>query len=744
MRKILLLLLFLPAVSRAQSLSAEELKRCEATAARVTILRDNWGIPHIYGKTDADAVFGLLYTECQEDFSRVEKNYLEMLGRQAEAYGEDYLSTDLTMRLIYDSAAAMADYRNSPPWMHQLLDAFADGVNYYLHKHPQTHPAVLRRFEPWFPLMFTDGSVNATSTGGIRPDEVKALYFSRKDHMMGSSGVKNRSSAKDLAVLEQGLGEDAERETGSNGFAIAPSHTASGNALLYINPHVPFYFRLEAQLVSEEGLNAYGAVTWGQFFIYQGFNEHCGWMHTSSYADVADAYEEHIGGGAGDYHYEYAGRKLPVKSKRFTLAYKKDEGRLSKTITGYFTHHGPVMGMRDGKFLSLKEKNRSLSALEEAWLTTKANSFAEYKKAMDLRSNTTNNTVYADDQGNIAYWHGNFMPRRDPSFDWSLPVNGATPATEWKGVHALDEIVHVYNPSSGWIQNCNATPFTVSGASSPDKRSYPSYMAPDGENFRGVHAVQLLKDARGWTLDSLIAKGYDRYLSAFDRLVPALLQAYAASPDSLRAALEEPVSLLQQWDRRCDIHSVATTLAVEWAARLARYAPRPRTTEEGSNAVASLDSELVRSTATEKLQELAAAVKDLQQRYGSWKIEWGEVNRYQRLTGKIAETYNDALPSLPSGLVSSAFGALPSYVSRVMKDTKKRYGYSGNSFIAAVEFGKKVKAKTLLTGGESSDPASPHFSDQAAMYLEGRFKDVSFYTEDVQKNKVKSYHPGEE
>jgi len=765
------------------SFSGAELARCKAEAGLCTIIRDKWGIPHIYGKTDADVVFGLMYAECEEDFSRLEKNYLEMLGRQAEAYGEGYLYYDLQMRLIYDSVAAQKDYRDSPPWMHRLLDAAADGVNYYLYNHPGTKALVLQRFEPWFPLMFTDGSVSATSTGGMALSEIKDFY-SQIHSVAAGSGLRGNpaSVGKDVAPAGKDVasgGIDAP-ETGSNGFAIAPARTASGNAMLYINPHVPFYFRMEVQLVSEEGLNAYGAVTWGQFFVYQGFNAHCGWMHTSSYADVADLYEEKVtrkgdasnsaNGGApdGGWMAEYQGQLQPVISKPLTLWYRsgdggagvdggnRSDGVKSLTVTGYYTHHGPVMGSRNGKWISLREYNRSLNALIEAWQITKANSFAEYKVAMGIRANTTNNTVYADDQGNIAYWHGNFMPRRDTAYNWSLPVDGTVSATEWKGLHELGEIVHVYNPATGWIENCNSTPFTSSGSSSPDKTKYPSYMAPEGQNFRALNAARLLGDGHGLTLDSLIAKGYDHYLTAYDKLLPPLFQAYekalvdatgsagvTGSADSLTAALLEPMGLLQQWDKRSGVHSVATTLAIEWASRMTKYAPKPGTIEESTYALAAVDGEMARSTAAEKLNELSAAIADLKTRFGDWKIEWGDVCRYQRLTGKITETYDDRQPSLPSGLVSSAFGALPSFQSRVMSGTKKRYGYSGNSFIAAVEFGKKVRAKTLITGGESSDPASAHFSDQAAMYLVGKFKEVLFYKEDVLSNMEKKYHPGE-
>ncbi|HXB92243.1 MAG TPA: penicillin acylase family protein [Puia sp.] len=791
----------LPAHSVAQDFSAQEKSRYETEAGEVTIVRDKWGIPHIYGKTDADVVFGLMYAECQTDFSRVEKNYLEMLGRQSEVYGENYLYTDVMMRLIYDSTQAMADYEKSPSWMHKLLDAFADGVNYYLYKHPETKPQALHHFEPWYALMFTDGSVSATSTGGVRMDEIRNFYgkggaitgalgdwIKRKPSSQTAGVVPSVSAVERMVLADRGIGlsdpdagmnpsahsapsdnprsnsspadnphahpgaplfdgsqdDEWQQERGSNGFALADFRVASGGTELYINPHVPFYFRLEVQLVSEEGLNTYGAVTWGQFFVYQGFNAHCGWMHTSSVADVADLYEEKTHQQDSGWVYDYEGKTRPVTTKSFTVYYKKNDDCVAFPVTGYYTHHGPVMASRNGKWLSLKEYNRSLNALLEAWQITKAGTFEEYKKAMEIRANTTNNTVYADDQGNIAYWHGNFMPRRDTTYDWSLPVDGSIAATEWKGVHELDEIVHVYNPATGWIQNCNSTPFTISGGSSPERRKYPVYMAPDGENFRALNAARLLSGASDFTLDSLIAKGYDRYLAAFDVLLPSLFDAYTASPDSVKRAIAAPIALLQKWDRKSAIHSVPTTLAVEWAARMVQYAPRPRVPEEATNAVGNIQAEVDQSTPQQKTAELMAVMKELQQRYGNWKMEWGDICRYQRLTGKITETYDDKQQSLPSGLVSSAVGALPSFASRVMPNTKKRYGYSGNSFICAVEFGKRVKAKTIVTGGESSDPASPHFSDQASMYLGGWFKEVLFYPEDVSKNTEKKYHPGAE
>lgn len=722
MRLLLCCLLF-SSFAVAQSFTPDEIKRWETQAKTITIIKDKWGIPHIYGKTDADAVFGLLYAQCEENFSRVERNYLEVLGRQAEADGERMLYADLQMRLIVDSAAAIKDYHNSPAWFQKLLNAFADGINYYLYTHPATKPKVLTRFEPWFHLMFTDGSVSATRTGGIALDEVRSFY----------SGNKNATAYQPV------INKDVEL-SGSNGFAIAPKLTASGNAILYINPHVPFYFRPEMHMVSEEGLNAYGAVTWGQMFVYQGFNEHCGWMHTTGYADVADLYEEKVTKQNGNWLYEYEKEMKRISTKPITVSYLKDGKQVAVPFTGFYTHHGPVMGNRNGKWLALKEFNRSLSALIQSWVSTKANNLDEFKDAMRLLSNTTNNTVYADDKGNIAYWHGDFVPKRNPAYDYTRPVDGSIKATEWQGAHALEEIVQVHNPSVGWIQNCNATPFTASGKDSPDKNKYPSYMAPDGQNARGINAARLLEKANHITLDKIIELGYNRYLAAFDFLVPALLKDYDSYNGPLKEELKEAVDLIRNWDRTSSLSSVATTVAIDWANQLSQFAPRAETMEEGTNSVKRYE-DMANTTPQQKMESLKKVLDELTKTYGNWRQPWGEINRYQRVAE--GQRFNDSQPSIPVALSSSRWGSLPAFESRSGNGYNKRYGTSGNSFIAAVEFGKKLKAKTILTGGQSTDPNSPHFTDQAEGFVNGKFKDIFFYREEVEKNKVKTYYPGE-
>jgi acyl-homoserine-lactone acylase len=726
--KKLVLLLLLPAQLFAQNFSSAEINRWQQQANRVTIIRDNWGIPHIYGKSDADAVFGLLYAQCEDDFKRVEMNYIEKLGRMSEITGEGELQNDLYIRLIIDSAEAVADYKKSPAWLQKLLNAYADGINYYLFKHPEIKPALLTRFKPWYQLLWTDGSIGAISTGDVTEADVKKFYL---------------DSSAPVAV-KTNLFE--EQVTGSNGFAIAPSKTESGNAILYINPHVTFYFRPEVHVVSEEGLNAYGAVTWGQLFVYQGFNEHCGWMHTSSNVDVADLYNEKIVKKNNQFFYEYNKTLKPVIQKKITLRYKKDTGIETKIITAYYTHHGPVMAKRDGQWISVRGYNRSLKSLIQSFLRTKTKGLEDYKKNMSLLANTSNNTVFADDKGNIAYWHGDYVPRRDKTLNWSKPVDGRTSATEWMGLHTLDEIVHVYNPATGWIENCNSTPFTVSGSSSPKKENYPAYMAPDGENFRGVNAARVLSKENKFTIEKTIAAGYDRKLTAFEILVPALVSSFEKNisvSDSLYTVLKKPVEILKKWDYYSAENSVATTLAIEWAQKLTTTIQRIYIDEGWDDQVTLVKKFAATATKEELLPPLLAVVNELKNKFGKWEVAWGEINRYQRVSNDILQKYDDAKESLPVAFASSAWGMLPAYNSRYYPGTNKRYGVSGNSFICAVEFGKKIKAKSLLAGGESGDINSKHFNDQLEMYTKGQFKDVLFYKEDVLKHAERTYHPGE-
>ncbi len=708
-----------------QAFSAAEVARWKATANRVTIMRDKWGIPHIYGSTDADTVFGMLYAQAEDDFNRIELNYINAMGRLAEVEGEKEIWRDLRMKMYIQPAEMQAKYAASPAWLKSLMNSFADGLNYYLHTHPEVKPKLLTRFEPWMALTFSEGSIG----GDIESIDLKDL-----ERFYGKRPVVAQ------AAVDKGFDPEPR---GSNGFAIAPKRSANGHALLMINPHTSFYFRPEVHMVSDEGLNAYGAVTWGQFFIYQGFNDKLGWMHTSGGGDVIDEYLETVVERDGEFFYKYGKHEGRMRTVQINLPYKTPNGAMaSRTVTAYFTHHGPVVRQEGNKWVSVKMMDDPLNALTQSYTRTKARDYNAFYKAMELRTNSSNNTVYADAQGNIAYFHGNFIPKRDPRFDWTKPVDGSNTATEWQGLHEIKETITLLNPASGYISNTNNWPCNAAGAgSSPKCANYPAYMWSLPENARGRNADRVFKDAKGLDIDGLIAASYDSRLAAFEPLVPAVVADHEAlhESDARKAALLDQIAVLRGWNFRYAIDSVPTSLAVYWGQEMvAEHGARAR-----AENIPAVDYIASRLSPADRLDALLRASNKLQADFGDWRTPWGEINRFQRISGDVDQQYDDSKPSIPVAFASANWGSLASFGMSAKQKTKRIYGDRGNSFVAAVEFGPRIKAKSILAGGQSGDPRSPHFNDQAAMYARGEFKDVLFYKEDIERNLERKYHPGQ-
>jgi acyl-homoserine lactone acylase PvdQ len=724
MKKLLLLIVVAGVVAVPRAAADKDVAGWEKQAQGITITRDDWGIPHVSGKTDADAVFGVMYAQAEDDFNRVETNYLNSIGRLAEAEGEAEIYRDLRMKLFIDPADMKAQYQKSPDWLKKLMNAYADGLNYYLYKHPQVKPRVITRFEPWMALSFSEGSI-----GG----DIERVNLNQLEAFYGKTPLK--------ATPQDELDRFVE-PTGSNGAAVGPSNTTSHHALLLINPHTSFYFRAEAQMTSGEGLNAYGALTWGQFFIYQGFNERTGWMHTSSGVDNIDEYLETVTKKGSGFTYRYGTEDRPVMLSKITVPYKSATGMAQKEFTIYRTHHGPVVREADGKWISVRLMQEPLKALQQSYLRTKARNYKAFKETMELHTNSSNNTIYADADGSIAYFHANFIPKRDSQFDWTKPVDGSNPATEWHGVLSIDETPGLLNPATGWLYNTNNWPWSAAGPNSPKKADYPAYVDRGiEESPRGFHALRVLDKKKDFTLDSLIAAAYDSYLPAFDVLMPRLLKAYDAAPAShpLKAKLSEQIKALRAWDYRWSTSSAPTALAIYWGEELGR-----RVGDEARKAGVTADHYMMNSaTAEEQLQALASASDKLAADFGKWNLPWGDINRFQRLTGDIVQPFSDAGPSIPVGFTSSRWGSLASFGARSYKDTKKMYGNTGNSFVAVVEFGDKVRARAVSAGGESGDPKSKHFKDQAERYSTGNLREVYFYPAQLTGHTERQYHPGQ-
>lgn len=728
MKKLILLPLFLVSTTLPAQ-SRRDVRRWERQASVITITRDDWGVAHVKGKTDADAVFGVIYAQAEDDFNRVEVNYLTAMGRMAEADGEGEIWRDLRMRMFIDTTALKAQYTTSPEWLKKLMNAWADGLNYFLYTHQDVKPKVLARFEPWMALSFTEGSIG----GDISAVPVRGIEL-----FYGAQGsqVPSRGAAEAAWAAEE-LEERLAVPMGSNGIAIAPSITKNGHALLLINPHTSHYFREEAQMTSDEGLNAYGAITWGQFFIYQGFNATAGWMHTSSNADVADEYAETVRQSGDGYVYAYAGETRPVISKRVTIRYKTSNGMKTRDFTLYFTHHGPVVRAQDGKWITTRLMNEPVKALTQSYTRTKARNYTEYRAIMDLHANSSNNTIFADAEGNIAYLHANFVPKRDPRFDWSKPVDGSDLATEWGPLHTVDESPLVVNPANGWLYNTNNWPYTAAGAYSPKQSDFPAYMNPGGENPRGVHAIAVLSAKKDFTPESLHAAAYDSWMPAFTTLIPRLVNAWdnLAYSDPLKAKLNEQIGMLRAWDYRWNVASVSTSLAIFYGEELWRL---PR------DASAPTDPyEFINTRPPEQqLQAFTRTCDRLAADFGTWNTPWGEINRFQRLVPDVTPRFDDSAPSVPVGFSSARWGSLASYDARATRTTKKLYGTYGNSFVAVVEFGDSVRARAVMAGGLNANPTSKHFRDQAKTYADGELRSVYFYPNQLQGHIERSYRPG--
>src|SRR5690348_9200936 len=727
MKKVVLILAIASFSFCTRAQQNPDLARWQREARNVTIIRDNWGIAHVYGKTDADAVFGMEYAQAEDDFNRVETNYINALGLLAEAEGESQIYRDLRMKLFMDPAALKKQYAQCPAWLQKLMNAFADGLNYYLYKHPDVKPRVITKFEPWMALSFSEGSIGGDIERANIP-ELAAFY----GHVQVPNGASHRDED----------GDPMAEPLGSNGIAIAPSDSADHDALLLINPHTSFYFRSELQMVSDEGLDAYGAVTWGQFFIYQGFNPQIGWMHTSSGVNAISEYLETVSNKHGRYFYKYGAKEIPVRTREIVVRYETANGMAEKKFAAFYTQHGPVIGEENGKWLTIRLMQEPIKALIQDFTRTKATDYASFRKTMQLHTNSSNNTIFADNHGDIAYFHGNFIPRRDTQFDWTKPVDGSNPATGWGPLLTLDETPHLLNPKSGWLYNSNDAPWNAAGPGSLKKSDYPVYVETGGESARGLHAVGVLSKNNNLTIDTLLSSvAFDSYLPWFAKTIPPLMSAYdqLANSDPLKSKLADQITALRSWDYRWGAESVPTSLAVFWGTDLMRRYFR----EARAADIPIYDYVATKVPPAQLLQSLTAASDRLSSDFGSWKTPWGQINRFQRLDDDIESHFDDSKPSIPVEFTSALWGSLASFAAKPYSNTKKWYGTRGNSFVAAIDLGKTIRARAVTCGGESGDPSSPHFEDEAERYATGNLREVYFYRAQLKGHTERTYHPGE-
>ncbi len=690
-------------------------------AGETTIYRDHFGVPHVSAASDAGAAFGFGYAQAEDNLYQVEDNFIRALGRASEVNGERTLAEDWLNRALEIPRLAQEEYRHSSSRIRALLDGYAAGLNFYIKKHPEVKTRLLRHFEPWYPLAL-----------------IRYLYYQRgflRAARLGPDVYREaieRSAEANLAVIpDLELPLLPRSEQGSNSWAIGREHSLDSTSYLFINPHLPFFGPAqvyEGHVMSDEGWNYSGYTRFGFPFPYVGFNEELGWASTDNAADMTDVYVENFDDPSDRLAYRYGDEYREAEQWQESIGVRSGNTVAMRAFTFVKTHHGPVVGYQDGRAMSVKmAKLASGGWIDEWYAMTQASTLDQFREATSRLDMLFGNYLYADRAGNILYVYNAAVPRRSDQFDWSRPVDGSNPDTEWRGFHTVDELPQILNPASGWLQNCNGSPFLASSVDNPDPASFPSYMVPDDDNARSIRSRKILSGIKKIRYADVARLAYDTHLAQADEDVPAIVREAAVLPwmnPERHEKVKDAVDLLKKWNRNSSTESEAMTLYVYWSERMARF---------GSND---------RYSNTKVLSEV---MDQLISEWGTWQVPWGEVNRLQRIPpGADTDDFDEDAPSIPIAGAPSWAGGMFTFWSVPGPSQRRRYGVGGNTYVSVVAFGKNVVARSLYPFGASADSTSGHYLDQAARYAVGDFKSAWLTLDDVQEHAAESYQPGNE
>jgi acyl-homoserine-lactone acylase len=739
--------------ARAQKPPADAaMARASALAKTVTIHRDSFGVPHVYAPTDAACVFGFLYAQAEDYFWQVEDSYLRSLGRASEVYGVAALPDDLVNRALEIDKLSQAEFQAASPKSREICQAIAEGLNYYLATNPQVKPRVITHFEPWHPLAFRRYILYQAfiyGKSGLRATDILEAVQEIRDEKAGAIAFP-ADLRQQLAALEQDR-QSMSEHVGSNMWAVSPARSASGKALMFINPHQPFFGPgqwYEGHLKSEEGWNLMGACFFGSPFPTIGFNGQVAWSHTVNNPDVVDLYAITFDDKSDPLAYRYGDGARQATAWTDEVIVKGADGPKTRRFRFRKTHHGPLVAVRDGKPLAIRlAKLEDGAAIDQSYAMGKARSTAEFKEAMRPCNLPMFNALAADTGGNIFYVYNGAVPKRSAKFDWTKPVDGSNPETDWQGYLAFDELPQVENPKCGFLQNCNQSPLSTTPLGqelqagevdeNPKAAQFPPYlMATEGErdNPRAQISRRILHSTARFSYDDWTRDGFSTKILEAERRIPDLVKEWEALlvKDPARAdKVREPVELLKNWDCTSAVDSVAMTLFAEAYNR----------------ALAMIRKGDVQNYP--RVRALEATLADLEKTRGSWKVAWGEINRLQRVHGSEIDllgrgAFRDEKPSLPIAGAPGTLGVVFNFYTLPQAGQKRRYGVAGHSYVAAVELAEEPRVKTILQFGESGDPGSAHWFDQAVLYARKQLKPACYTQAEVMAQSQRQYHPGEQ
>jgi penicillin amidase/acyl-homoserine-lactone acylase len=653
-------------------------------AKEVTIYRDTYGVPHILGTTDESVAFGLGYAQSEDNLSRIYQSLMEALGRISELEGsKENINRDYRVRLLRIPQYAWENYDRIPQKFQAVLEAFCQGINFYMQKHPDKVPQGMTE---------------------VKPQEIISLA---RYTIIGNFVLPWRTMNEMIRQHEP---------KGSNMWAVGPKKSANGKAMLFVNPHLPWDGLVqwyEVHLHSDEGWNMVGGTFFGAPVIFLGHNETLGWSHTVNSPDTWDIYAVELNPD-NPQQYRYEGGWREIKSVKETFLAKTESGFFTSTDTLEYTHYGPVLERKETCAYTLKVAGwDDVLALYQWYRMNKAKNLSEFKEALSIMAIPMFNCVYVDVQGNIFYLYNGKVAHKSEQYDWKQIIPGGTQATEWQDYLMLNELPQALNPASQFVQNCNSTPFQTTLNGNPAPNKFPQYLVGESMNMRAERALQILEADDSITLEEFKQMAFDNYVLLAERAKPDLIKAFYDLPEAERQKypkVAEAIDIIEKWDNQASKDSIAMPLFHYW-------------TQIYRSTVKSDDP-------SKAIEALKKAIDELEKEHGTFKVKWEDIHRIQR---------GDKEYALDGG--PGDYGIL--HVIGSHHQDGKWYAHGGHSYVMVAVMSQPIEAYSIFPYGSSRIPGSKHYADQTPLFSNDQFKPAWFTKREIMANLEKAYHPGE-